>query len=596
MELERVLVDVETLVRMCHSKNDGASLIMEEEDVETKISDIKAEIDEIKIAMEEDTYDTSAEMADRNIEIILKKLIQTLTSELKVKKDDLTSLCNEEHILNEKLELIKAKKKNCENYISVAQERIIGNLNSPVSGRYSSEIEMTKNNLVSINQEIEEETKNYNELQNQIEQISKEVAGIEEKIANKKDQLAETQANLENKDYYINISKKSKNERKIKELEARKLKLEERLNDIKRDPKYLEIKIRRKLSTSDDKFEAKNYVLTLIEEAKKVPFIERDADATLEEELLKATQERDEFANLISTKTYNILENVSPSQIRIDFLKSKMDIWNKEIVNLEAKASTIDSDALFNYQEKSLVLNNLINEKKADIAKYTEELKNEEDEAHKTTLKVLLDDTKKDLNETERIYNAFKIEETNDIKEADMIIKNQIVDLKNKIAAAEQEINETYKRLQTSSNGLIDVTAQNKDKEQLKELAQVVVNIKHRRLFGEKPSQIAERLLKNIDLLEAETPSVDNEQQAIETPNISNVEAPAMSEIAEQTTNINQESVPEENVVAPEETSEVVEGPVENNVVEETPETLEASESETLESNVENTPTPEVAA
>lgn len=596
MDLERVLVDVETLVRMCHSKNDGASLIMEEEDVETKISDIKAEIDEIKIAMEEDTYDTSAEMADRNIEIILKKLIQTLTSELKVKKDDLTSLCNEEHILNEKLELIKAKKKNCENYISVAQDRIIGNLNSPVSERYSSEIELTKNNLVSINLEIEEETKSYNELQNQIEQISKEVAVIEEKIANKKDQLAETQANLENKDYYINTSKKSKNERKIKELEARKQKLEERLNDIRKDPKYLEIKIRRKLSTSDDKFEAKNYVLTLIEEAKKVPFIERDADATLEEELLKATQERDEFATLISTKTYNILENVSPSQIRINFLKAKMDIWNKEIVNLEAKASVIDNDGLFNYQEKSVVLNNLINEKKADIAKYTEELKNEEDESHRTTLKVLLDDTKKDLNETERIYNAFKIEETNDIKEADMIVKTQIVDLKNKIAAAEEEINETYKRLQTSSNGLVDITAQNKDKELLKELAQVVVNIKHRRLFSEKPSEIAERLLKNIDLLGVETQAVDNQSSATENPNISSDETVANSEKVEQTSNINQESISEENIAVAEETSEAIEAPTKNDTVLETPETLEASESETLENNVENTPTQEIAA
>lgn len=613
MDLQRVLADVETLVKMCHSKNDGASLIVEEEEVETKISDIQAEIDEIKVAMEEDSYDTSAEMADRNIEIILKKLIQSLTSELKTKKADLASLCEDEHILNEKLELLKQNKKNCENYIATAEERLTGNNNSPVSARYTSQIEITRNNLVSLNKEVEDESKGYNDLQAEIEKISKEVNDIEAKIESKTTQLAETQANLENKDYYVNTSKKSKSERKIKELESRKQKLEERLSAIKTDPKYLEIKIRRKLSTSDDTYEAKNYVNTLIEQAKKVPFLERDADANLEEELLKATQARDEFASAIGAKTYNLLENISPSQIRVDFLKSKIEIWKKEIADLEVKASTIDNDALFNYNEKSQTLNNMINEKKADIEKYTESLNNEDDEANRTTLKVLLDDTKKDLNETERIYNAFKVDETNDIKEANMIMKNQIVDLENKIKAAEEEINDTYTRLQASSNGLIDVTAQNKDKEQLKELAQVVVNIKHRRQFAEKPSQIADRLLKNIDLLSTnsslhiENPiaSFETPETPINTTNEANIINDSIPGIVEEQMPVVEEQFAPDQVVVPEQQAEIVseqpvemvnEVPMENSVIEELPETLEASPSEMLEDNVEEQTAPLLAA
>lgn len=605
MDLERVLVDVETLVRMCRSKNDGASLIVEEEDVNTKISDIQAEIDEIKVAMEEDTYDTSAEMADRNIEIILKKLIQTLTSELKSKKADLDSLCDDEHILNEKLELLKENKKNCETYILTAEERLAGNNSSQVSSRYNSQIEITKNNLASLNHEIDEENKGYSELQSKIEKISKEVNEIEEKIASKTEQLSETQANLENKDYYVNTSKKSKNEKKIKELESRKQKLEERLNDIKTDPKYLEIKIRRKLSTSDDTFEAKNYINTLIEEAKKVPFLERDADASLEEELVQATRARDEFANSIGSKTYNILETISPSQIRINFLKAKIEVWNQEIANLEVKASTIDNDALFNYKEKSKTLNNMINEKKADITKYTEALQNEDDEAHRTTLKVLLDDTKKDLNETERIYNAFKVDETNDIKEANMIVKNQIAVLKQNIKNAETEISDIYTRLQSSSTGLVDVSAQNKDKEKLKELAQVVVNIKHRRQFIEKPSQIAERLLKNVDALGTNPiKSIENEVSAFEMPDmtINPVdEMPAMStpvpEMIEQPV-LNIEQPTETNIASEsvQPTEVVTEMPIENSVVEEIPETLEAPLSETLDNNIESMSEPVLAA
>ena len=75
----QLLEDLDVLVRMCRSKNDGASLVIEEEEINQKISELTLEIDELKSSAEEENYDTSAEMADRNIEIITKKdIISTL--------------------------------------------------------------------------------------------------------------------------------------------------------------------------------------------------------------------------------------------------------------------------------------------------------------------------------------------------------------------------------------------------------------------------------------------------------------------------------------------------------------------------------------
>ena len=81
----KILEDISTLARMCRSKSDGASLKIEEDEINSKIADLQNEITDLKISSEEDNYDTSAEMADRNIEIISKKIIQNVKNECKVK-------------------------------------------------------------------------------------------------------------------------------------------------------------------------------------------------------------------------------------------------------------------------------------------------------------------------------------------------------------------------------------------------------------------------------------------------------------------------------------------------------------------------------
>ena len=81
----KVFWNLDVLVKMSRSKSDGPSLRVEEEEIETKLKNYNQEIDEINSISEEEIYDTSAEMADRNIEIITKKQLQALRSELKEK-------------------------------------------------------------------------------------------------------------------------------------------------------------------------------------------------------------------------------------------------------------------------------------------------------------------------------------------------------------------------------------------------------------------------------------------------------------------------------------------------------------------------------
>ena len=67
---------LDILVKMCRSKGNGASLRVEEEDIYKKINEYDSEIEELNTYIQNDCYDASAEMADRNIEIITKKIIK----------------------------------------------------------------------------------------------------------------------------------------------------------------------------------------------------------------------------------------------------------------------------------------------------------------------------------------------------------------------------------------------------------------------------------------------------------------------------------------------------------------------------------------
>ena len=92
----KILEDISALTQICRSNNDGPTLRIEENEIKNKLVEYDEEIEEIKTADVDDSYDTSAEMADRNIEIITKKVIQATTNELKSKNAEMDSLKEKE--------------------------------------------------------------------------------------------------------------------------------------------------------------------------------------------------------------------------------------------------------------------------------------------------------------------------------------------------------------------------------------------------------------------------------------------------------------------------------------------------------------------
>ena len=83
-ECSKILEDAEKKITILIQNSD--------EKIVEKIEACNLEIEEIKSISDDESYDTSAEMADRNIEIITKKQLQTLKATLKEKNKEIVIL------------------------------------------------------------------------------------------------------------------------------------------------------------------------------------------------------------------------------------------------------------------------------------------------------------------------------------------------------------------------------------------------------------------------------------------------------------------------------------------------------------------------
>ncbi len=498
----KVFWNLDVLVKMCRSKSDGPALRVEEKEIEEKIAGYSQEIEDIKSQLDEESYDTSAEMADRNIEIITKKLLRTLRSNLKEKNKVLEELKEKEKDYYKDTSVLRETKNSYDNYIFSMEERTGETTDKSIIERYDALIAEAREKIQKVVEELEEGNEAYNAVQEDILNVSAEINDLEEQIEKKKRLLEETQKNLEDKNTYVDKTKKEKNIKRISELESKIAKLTARLEEIRVDPKYIETKIKDVISNKEDIYSARDYLIQLINIAIEQPYINVPTDNALEEELLRATQARDAFANEIDQKNYDILESNTPEKIRTDFLKIRIANWEQELKNLQEKIAIIDQDAQYGYEEKDKALSEMIEAMKIELGEYQKAYDNtpDTDLGAKATAKVALDEKKDDIIAAEKIAQSFKNDESEEISDASHTLKNECEKINRKITDAFNEMDDIRSRLLSKKSGALDIALQNKDKDKLKELAQIVIDIKHRRQFAESPIEIAQKLEEILHL------------------------------------------------------------------------------------------------
>lgn len=487
---------LDTLVKMCRSKGNGASLIIEEEEIAEQIKEHDLEIDELKNSITNDCYDASAEMADRNIEIITKKLIQQLKSKIKGKTKELEDLKTRENDYSYHIQSIRNNKSGHESYVKSLKARLENSEDEEVSNKYTSSIKVTEEKIDKANHELENQNLEYKLLQTKIEEVATELAKLQDSLDSKEKLLLETQENLKDKNSYLDQSKVDKLNEKIEEVELKKKKLNDRVEEIHNNSQYLVSKIKDCINAEKDSAAYAKGVIDLVNQAHQVPYMNVEANKLLEEALLKATQARDSFALEIDQKNYSLLETLNPGKIRIDYLKTRIEKWNVEKEELREKIFVIDNDQKFNYDEKYLKLNEILDTMKKELAEFEKAFENNDsiNLTSKSDLKLSIEEKKREIFDTENILSQFRKDEAADIAYANELYTHNIKGLEAKIEVATKEIESIKSNMIARKNGLIDITSQNRDKDKLKELAVKVIDIKHRRQFAEKPIEIAKEL------------------------------------------------------------------------------------------------------
>ena len=584
----KILEDISTLTQICRSNSDGPTLKIEENEIKNKLSEYDEEIKEIKAIDADDSYDTSAEMADRNIEIITKKVIQATNSELKNKNAEMDSLKEKEAEYSNSLHSLKKTRISYEKYITSLKERLTSTTEDSVEERYNKIISNTETKIIKQDERIKEMEDKHSEVQTAMDNLHEEITNLEKKLEAKKALLAEAQNNLENKELYIDKAKKEKNNKRINEIETKKEELGKRLDEISKDPKYLEMKIKEILLEEGDNYEARNYIIELLTLASKVPYSDRYVDKKLEEELLAATQERDTFAGEIDNKTYDIMDSISPEQIRVDFLNNRISYWQAEIKRLEERVLKIDKDEAFHYAEKNKELDELINKLKEETQDFKTRYEKESDAnlSNKAILKITYEEKQNDLAAAEEISSKFRKNEAEDVEEAGRIVKQDIEVLNKKIKEAEEEIYQIKERLDHRKSGNKDLSAKNKDREKLESLAQVVIDIKHRRQFADRTFDIAKRLEFNLGMKLVDAVYSEGERDKLAKEVMIPIEEKKVEPVIESIPEVQEEKVENMEVAVAEPSSELT---VEE-AVNEIPNTEEQT---TNEESIPNTKEPE---
>lgn len=511
---------LETLVKMCRSTNDGASLKIEEKEISGKIEEINYEIEELNTSLTEEVYDESAEMADRNLEIITRKTLNTLKSKLKEKEEELKGLEQRKEEISNELTIFKDNRSSYDEYINVMRERITNCEDNEVIEQYQKEIKVNLNKLKEENEKSSLVNVLEEKINASIETVKKDKEAIEDKITKKEDLLNEIKTNLTTKDSYIDINKQNKINRKIDELTKNKAKLEERLKEIKKDPKYIELKIKSIINDGADTFLSRGYVIDLVNMANKVPYMDMPIDNNLEAELLKATKARDTFANEIDHKSYSLVDMETPNKIRIDYLTKRISNWEQRKEDIRNEIASIDKDETYNYKVQINKLNDIIEDIKSDISEYTTTLEKEDNlvPSVRANYQASLDAKKVDLQNAENILEQFRKEECEDIQRITIELDQEIISLDEKIENANNEIETLKEELLSKKEDLTDIRAMNKDKARLKELASVVIDIKHRRNFPLQPTLIAKQLerLLGIEILNSLDSNTYNTEETSE--------------------------------------------------------------------------------
>lgn len=552
-----VLKKIDVLVEMAGASLNIDTLKAEKKVIEEETEELKETLISLRESKEEEKYFRASEkQVDENIKVSLEAKIKKQEKSIKKLQKQIDAAVLEENNLHASISRLKEDIRLSKEYIQVLTDRIGTVVDKSTREYYENLLQEENQKLEGLVASLGKSEEDYSGTGGALERLSYLNLAMEEmnsKLDGEKVKLAETKSNLVNPTSYIDEDLKERDATQISEIQKKLNELETRKLEIITDPTMIASEAKEAVIT-DDKASALAKLQELVTIVRAKPYMDipssNDFTAMLSAEEEAAIEARDEFASLIDSKNYldgdseTIERRIDYLNLEIAALEEKIRISNEEIKNIDSAEFLELTTRLAETEETA---NQLIKE----LAEYKIIIETEiEDKTPKrrAILAAAYDRKQKELENVQKIVDNYKEDQKILIHKAYVIETERIKGFQEEIALHKNEITEMNILLADVSKAK-DVLAIENDKQKLKELDTVVKNIKHRQKYSQTPSEIFEEIAAYLGGLVAKSfveepvmPSVEsldldlpvNEEIVLEEPIVEQMETPNNNEVMEE--------------------------------------------------------------
>lgn len=548
-----VLKKIDVLVEMAGASLNIDTLKAEKKVIEEETEELKETLISLRESKEEEKYFRASEkQVDENIKVSLEAKIKKQEKSIKKLQKQIDAAVLEENNLHASISRLKEDIRLSKEYIQVLTDRI-GTVGDKSTREYYENLLQEENQkLEGLVASLGKSEEDYSGTGGALERLSYLNLAMEEmnsKLDGEKVKLAETKSNLGNPTSYIDEDLKERDATQISEIQKKLNELETRKLEIITDPTMIASEAKEAVIT-DDKASALAKLQELVTIVRAKPYMDipssNDFTAMLSAEEEAAIEARDEFASLIDSKNYldgdseTIERRIDYLNLEIAALEEKIRISNEEIKNIDSAEFLELTTRLAETEETA---NQLIKE----LAEYKIIIETEiEDKTPKrrAILAAAYDRKQKELENVQKIVDNYKEDQKILIHKAYVIETERIKGFQEEIALHKNEITEMNILLADVSKAK-DVLAIENDKQKLKELDTVVKNIKHRQKYSQTPSEIFEEIAAYLGGMDTRSfveepvmPSVEpldlelplNEEVVLEEPIVEATEASILTD------------------------------------------------------------------
>lgn len=500
---QNIIKKITTLIEMANSSNTYESLQSELKVIQKDLLKCEREIEKYKITTNESKYiKASDKLIDENIKISLENKIEMYEQELldcKAKIDEVSESEEEYHeaILNIERELT-----SLDNFLSSLElkAKTIGSRDKSSYQFYQGLIEDATNEMATLKEKLTDKQSSYEQIKKRLSSFGEQRAKLENLLKEKREKLTETTNYLMNPNTYIDEKLKAEDEKKLEELNNSKEELNHRKEEILEDPVYIGHEAIT-LIKEEDVTAAILKLKDLINKLNTLPYMNVSYEE-LDELLEEAENKRDEFSSSMENKDYKTHDNKAIVS-RLEYLQNRKREMEASIKNLEIEIHDLDVNVVKDLMNHVSLLHTTKDELTRDIEEYRAVIS--ENTEYKTprkkaSLTTALNQKCEDLDYIEELLKKYETELEQTVLYSKDLEENNLMKLKNCLANIDKEIMEINKNIGVTTNSQ-DLLAIEKDKTNLKKLADDVDAIINRKSYKKTPNDI----YKEIEDLVKET-------------------------------------------------------------------------------------------